>query len=818
MKKYFPKYSSEGNSAILIIVKDGVNASVICNYTRNFTYYMKDGLSTNYEDPDFMQEFESYWTLYDDDMAEAAMSMITVDEKAMLIDISGREVTSVNSTKFIKRLLDLLNNFTRDNKDERFEIERTGDDIIMHDFYGLSLQEIIVTDSISASIALIVMLLLIRSLVLMIVPFINLLCSLLCTVGALYLVAINANVGTFVPAIIIAVIIAMTIDYSLFMLVRFRKELDRVSPHGEPVPRDVYFEVVHTTVCFAGHVISISGSTLAIAFAGICLLGIELLVTLGLGAAMGLFCTILVNLSMGPALLLTFPRFFTIPGVIPCAPNLVTRDTCCPCCKKGKERDDEPKFESVLPVNSTDAQETTTLIAGSPAPEKQGADEEEEDVDPDAKYRKEILSSRWYHLSEILTSKEGSCIIMVLVLATLAPIMYGVRWFGYTVDNRLVFTDDLPAMKTLNDMESRFPPGMLYPIYLCAVPKEYTINGTFTRDYFEIVPEVVKRIKNATNNGLDDSGVMSTAYAYGTPIDFDTASMLLDPNSILYNTSYGKMYKMLVDRVLSEDHNASLIMMMVNFNPNAGPMTEWIHSVRDDVIEDLNKDTKWSWTLSAVFVDEVDVCDKSFSLFPMMISITIVVIVVFVSLAFRSLVLPLRLVFSLGLTVVWTYGAASLVFCLGAVDWIPAVKDIDSLYWLVTLVVLTIIIGLGIDYDVFLFSRITEERERGYTPDEAIRLGYYHTGGVITGAGVVMAIAFSGLMLSKQHVLQQLGFFLSTSVLLDTFVVRMLLVPTLLHFLGRANWWPSKMPPSTLPDLREAQNTVTRRGYNTISE
>jgi len=697
--------------------------------------------------------------------------------------------------------------------------QRTGDDIIMNDFYSLSISEIIVTDSISASISLVVMLVLVRSLALMVIPFINLVCSLLWTLGALYLVILVASVGTFVPAIVIAVMIAMTIDYSLFMLVRFRKELDLLSPNGEPISKEDYLEAVHTTVCFAGHVISVSGTTLAISFAGICMLRIELLVTLGLGAAMGLFCTIFVNLSMGPSLLLAFPSFFAKPGIIPCAPHLFREDNCC-----GNKEGEDAKSDKSLPVNGTVAEERVALLPDDESadatdsekhessPEK-GEEEEEEDLQK-KKIKETILASGWYHISEILTGKEGSWLIILLVIGALLPVMYSVRWFKYTVSNALVFTEDLPAMKTLTDMESHFPPGMLYPFYLGAVPKNDSIGGTFTKEYFEMVPKVIKQIKNVTNNGIDDSGVLSTAYAYGSDIDYDMAKDFLDPNSSWYNTSEAKMYRMLTDRVLSKDRQASIIMLMVNFNPNSGPITEWVDSVRDQVLENLTKTSAWNWSLSSVFVDEVDVCNASFEVFPRMISITIVIIVVLVAIAFKSLVLPLRLVFSLSLTVLWTYGAATLIFCMGAVDFIPSMKDVNALYWLIPIIVLTIIVGLGIDYDVFLFSRITEERERGYSPDEAIRLGYYHTGGVITGAGVVMSIAFSGLMLSKQHILQQLGFFLSISVLLDTFVIRMLLVPALLHLLGKANWWPRNLPPPSIPDLRASDNAPPLRGVN----
>ena len=72
---------------------------------------------------------------------------------------------------------------------------------------------------------------------------------------------------------------------------------------------------------------------------------------------------------------------------------------------------------------------------------------------------------------------------------------------------------------------------------------------------------------------------------------------------------------------------------------------------------------------------------------------------------------------------------------------------------------------------------------------------FYRTGGVITTAGVIMVLAFGSLLLSTQMLLVQAGFFLSFSVLLDTFVVRSLLVPAIMVLLGPYHWWPARMPP-----------------------
>ena len=70
----------------------------------------------------------------------------------------------------------------------------------------------------------------------------------------------------------------------------------------------------------------------------------------------------------------------------------------------------------------------------------------------------------------------------------------------------------------------------------------------------------------------------------------------------------------------------------------------------------------------------------------------------------------------------------------------------------------------------------------------------YKTGGIITAAGVIMAIAFSGLMISSLVVMKQLGFILCFAVLVDTFVIRTILVPAIMSIADKWNWWPAKLP------------------------
>jgi len=110
--------------------------------------------------------------------------------------------------------------------------------------------------------------------------------------------------------------------------------------------------------------------------------------------------------------------------------------------------------------------------------------------------------------------------------------------------------------------------------------------------------------------------------------------------------------------------------------------------------------------------------------------------------------------------------------------------------------------------------RINEYRKRGWTTRAAVIKGVSHTGHIITFAGIIMAIAFSGLLLSGEMLLNQFGLLLTIDVLLDTFVIRTLLNPAIIYLLGEANFWPIRNPakypdPAQLYDGEEEEPETT---------
>ena len=105
------------------------------------------------------------------------------------------------------------------------------------------------------------------------------------------------------------------------------------------------------------------------------------------------------------------------------------------------------------------------------------------------------------------------------------------------------------------------------------------------------------------------------------------------------------------------------------------------------------------------------------------------------------------------------------------------------------LVTAAIVFALSTDYGVFLLGRIKEERDRGAGEREAVALGLARTGRVVTAAAVLLAVAIGVFATSSISFIQQIGVATAAGVLIDAFVVRTFLVPSLMALLGRWNWW-----------------------------
>ncbi|MFE5703877.1 MMPL family transporter [Rhodococcus koreensis] len=175
----------------------------------------------------------------------------------------------------------------------------------------------------------------------------------------------------------------------------------------------------------------------------------------------------------------------------------------------------------------------------------------------------------------------------------------------------------------------------------------------------------------------------------------------------------------------------------------------------------------------------------------LIIPVVILVVSAILCLLLRSLLAPLLLMGTVVLSFAATLGISSLVF--EHVFGFPGADPVVPLFAFVFLV------ALGIDYNIFLMTRVREEARRIGTRRGALR-GLTVTGGVITSAGVVLAATFSALAVIPLIFLAQIAFIVAFGVLLDALLVRSLLVPALTVDIGQKIWWPSTLASAPEPD------------------
>ncbi|MFJ7190093.1 MMPL family transporter [Streptomyces bacillaris] len=168
----------------------------------------------------------------------------------------------------------------------------------------------------------------------------------------------------------------------------------------------------------------------------------------------------------------------------------------------------------------------------------------------------------------------------------------------------------------------------------------------------------------------------------------------------------------------------------------------------------------------------------------LIVPVVLAIILVILVFLLRSLLMPVLLVTTVALNFLATLGISSLVFT--HVFGFSGTDSSVPLYGFVFLV------ALGVDYNIFLMSRVREESLRHGTREGILR-GLTTTGGVITSAGVVLAATFAALGVIPLAFLVQIAFIVAFGVLLDTLVVRSLLVPALVRDIGPTSWWPGAL-------------------------
>ncbi|MWV44054.1 MMPL family transporter [Paenibacillus sp. HJL G12] len=186
---------------------------------------------------------------------------------------------------------------------------------------------------------------------------------------------------------------------------------------------------------------------------------------------------------------------------------------------------------------------------------------------------------------------------------------------------------------------------------------------------------------------------------------------------------------------------------------------------------------------------KLDIMDRIQSGVPYVLVTVLLLTYTILFAAFRSVLLPLKAVVMNLLSLGASFGLITLVFQHGyGASWIQ-VSYTGSVFAVLPVLVFCVVFGISMDYEVMMLSRIAEAYRNDRNNERSTAIGLQRTGGMITGAALILAVVAGAFMFTDNELMKALGLGLTASVLIDVTIVRILLVPALMKLMGRANWW-----------------------------
>ena len=587
---------------------------------------------------------------------------------------------------------------------------------------------------VAVPLIILVLYLLFRNAKLVPIPLIAIGIVLLFAMGVLSVMARYTPVLAFVPTIVSCLGLGVGIDYSVFMLSRFQEERRRGnSPYA----------ATEIMVTRAGFTILASALTLGTAFLGLVFFPMDLISCIGSAIALIVGLTLMNNLVFLPAITLLMGGWLCHDKTI------------------GEEK--------------TDPWSDPTANRAGP--------------------------SFWRRVGAFSTRYSVAIIIVALILTI--PVSKHLANLTVSDNQDDLLPYDTLSGKAYRKMKSEFGSGMLSPLQI--VVKAKGMDDIWSREFYDSTTQFVTALQR--DREVRGDSLMSMISMQGHLIPYEgvvLARSLSGMNSALQKATLMRLdksirlsaesYLLAFGSYVSSDRDAIKITLFLSVDPLSQEAKDWLIKARNDYVKSVYGDTA-EVGFACRTAESIDTVDNAFRIFPRMIVAVLVVIYVIIGLMFRSAIIPLRLLLTVALTISFIFGMFDLVFLR---HWgaflIPQIGNITGLFWILPIIAFCVIVGLGLDYELFILSRVREAVWTGRTTREGIQDSLECTGKLVTGAGAIMIVSFGGMMFSTMIPLIEIGFIMGFAILIDATVVRILLVPALMSVADQWNWWPSRPP------------------------
>jgi RND superfamily putative drug exporter len=251
-------------------------------------------------------------------------------------------------------------------------------------------------------------------------------------------------------------------------------------------------------------------------------------------------------------------------------------------------------------------------------------------------------------------------------------------------------------------------------------------------------------------------------------------------------------------QLMGSAQDGSLVLYTVT--PDAGPTSlstgDLVRNLRGATLDKV--DTVGVTGLTAL---NIDLSEALAAAIPLYLGLVALLSLVILLLVFRSVVVPLAATGGFLLSIGATLGLVVTVFSHPDFTWVVGMDRAGPVLSFLPIMATGILYGLAMDYQVFLSTSIREEHVHGASARRAVADGFQHASRVVVAAAVIMVSVFGGFILSEDTTIRQFGFALSAGILIDAFVIRMTLIPAVLHLSGERAWWLPRRLARFLPEV-----------------
>ena len=693
----------------------------------------------------------------------------------------------------------LLRDFIHDVEDEfagtingEYEVDvyLTGNTAMMYDMSTGAAQDISRIDPFTILLILLLVGLFFRSFVSSATPPLTIGFAFVVVLGLIYGLGHLFNIFFITEMMLLVSMMGAGCDYCIFIIARYREELRSGKPHEE---------ALHQAVVWAGESIAVSGASVIIGFGAMSICSFSMVSTMGICLALGILVALLAALTLIPSVLaLVGDRIFW-PSTMKAYQEggKATKGWYAACGRVGQRYFEassrfsmkhakvivlaallltvpaaylvftsETSYDMTGAMQTGESGEGMDLIGdyanqGLLMPDYVILDYNEDiatiTVDPQSGSNVLIWSEAWTNdIRSSLTSLSSS----IMEDDNIAYVLMPYEWNEEVVD----------AMAS----------GKVDPTDTGAV-LDYVVSvapATVSQYLEAVIPEMQKSYISALiQQGVpaEQAPIMANGMILkqgGPMIDY-----IVNCSGGILGGSYvqdGEIIQGGADIIkLSVATKASAMSptSMDSISHVRGCVNDYV-AANDSIVTE-----KWITGSAVVMFEVSEVISGEFNNIELLV---VVLIIILLFVVMRSYTIPFRSVLTILMSICWTLAMTHVLFVnvLGG-----------EVMWLIPLILLVICLGLGMDYDILLTTRIKENvKARGLSNDEAIHQAVTHTGSVITICGLIMGGAFGTLMLSSMVMMQQFGFALCFAILVDALVVRTYIVPAVMHLLGDWNW------------------------------